>query len=504
MRSNLRQPYSFHQSPSSITIVCFHDGNSNQIRNQKSNSGEESGTKNEKEDKIEVTIDELNFSIKKSNKPIIEGKLYAHIDKEFDRFSVSEHTTSVVIYKNEEERWPILILDKSDKGALDRFSEYQLAFYTMRIKKDQEKAMGFLKSSAQRGCPFAVMALANSFTNPNFFQNKYNKEKAIKWWTRAYELGCSPTAELSLGSLYFDERQNLENNLDNLKQAKKWFSLVGEKTASSCCYLGKIELALAEIEKKKNSMEEAQKGFNEAARLFKKSAFDMGLMESYFYFGIMQIEGYLETGKNFIKGKDLILMSITQGDNFNVPPKYSSTLTKVYQYEETKELGDLNSDGENEPENPISFEKMYHNFDQAGHLTSSEDSEDIYDDSENSEISEISDEYQIIDKKSDSNPNSDSEITPVVSTNNKNGSSVNTNTNEKSIDININNSSNTNNSKSIETNLQNEKIQELPKKNKIQNIIDTQNEDAKFEWLFTFGSIAAVGVANLLLWKTRK
>ncbi|KAJ3439455.1 hypothetical protein M0812_15482 [Anaeramoeba flamelloides] len=498
MRSNLRPPYSFQQSPSSITIVCFHEGNLSNLPNQKNKNGEESGNKNEKDNKIEVSIDELNFTIKQSNKPIIQGKLYAQIDKEFDKFSVSQRTTSVVIYKKEEERWPVLILGKTDKGDLDRFSEYQLAFYTMRIKKDQEKAMGLLKSSAKRDCPFAVMALANSFTNPNFFQNKHNKEKAIKWWTRAYELGCSPTAELSLGSLYFDERQNPESNLDGVKQAKKWFSLVGEKTPSSCCYLGKIELALAEIAKKKNSMEEAQKGFNEAARLFKKSAFEMGLMESYFYFGIMQIEGYLETGKNFLKGKDLILMSITQGDTFNVPPKYSNTLTKVYQYEETQELGDLNSESENEPENSISFEKMLKNFDQAHDFTPSEDSGDIYDDSDNAELSEISEEFQSI------NQNRDSEITPVGNTNTRNNSSVNTNTKEKSIDIVTNNSNNTNNSKSIEKNSPNEKTQELPKKNKIHNIIDTQNEDTKFEWLFTIGSITAVGVANLLLWKTRK
>ncbi|KAJ6230472.1 chronic myelogenous leukemia tumor antigen 66 [Anaeramoeba flamelloides] len=499
MRSNLRPPYSFQQSPSSITIICFHEGNSNQIPNQKEEK--EKNNDNEKKYQIEVSIDELNFSIKRSNKPIIEGKLYAHIEKEFDQFSISQRTTSVVIYKKEEERWPVLILDKNDKGDLDPFSEYQLAYYTMRIKKDQEKAIGLLKASARRSCSFAVMTIANSFTNPNLFQIKHNKQKAIKWWTRAYEAGCSPTAELSLGSLYFDERQNADNDLDSLKQAKKWFSLVGDENPVSCCYLGKIELAFAELAKKKSNPEESLKGFNEAARLFKKSAFEMGLMEAYFYFGIMQIEGYLETGKNFMKGKDLILMSVTQGDTFNVPPRYSNTLTKVYQYEETHELGDLNSESEHESETSIALEKIYHNFDQSGDLTTSEDYENFSDLEEidnsqyfeNSEQSDTSEDFQQIIKNN-----------AIPKKNTKKGKGTITNTQSHSNNLDSKNYIKNKNTKPNEKILQIENKQELPNQKDTQNMKNKMNQDEKFEWLFTIGSITAVGVANLLFWKTRK
>ncbi|KAJ3446717.1 enolase-phosphatase e1 [Anaeramoeba flamelloides] len=402
MNTNLHQPFTYQQTTSSITILCFHETDRNAtLKNQTTQKEHQS-----EDTKLQITLEKQDLTIRFSNKLIIEGKLYSSIDPEIEQISETKNTTSIILFKTKKESWPILVLDKTDKGEIDPYSEFNLSNYALNNEKDQEKAIEFLVSSANKNCLQGMITLANSYTHPNRFGIETSTIKAIEWWGKAYDVGCSPTAELSLGLIYFNQKkyENISDRNQNLELAKKWFSLVDSHPVASCS-LGKIELEKAENGNNNENVDHIQvhqECFKAASQYFQKAAIEMSYPEAFFYLGVMNIKGYLGEGKDFIKGKDFILMAITQKNTFSIPSKYSQVLTQVYQYEKAKRLESVDFETIVIDQTPPIVDNMGKKF--------SEEEISSNDEEENSYISDYGNENSFKDEsESESKSKSDGE-----------------------------------------------------------------------------------------------
>ncbi|KAJ6233355.1 enolase-phosphatase e1 [Anaeramoeba flamelloides] len=402
MKTNLHQPFTYQQTTSSITLLCFHETDRNAtLKNQTTQKEHQS-----EDTKLQITLEKQDLTIRFSNKLIIEGKLYSSIDPEIEQISETKNTTSIILFKTKKESWPILVLDKTDKGEIDPYSEFNLSNYALNNEKDQEKAIEFLVSSANKNCLQGMITLANSYTHPNRFGIETSTIKAIEWWGKAYDVGCSPTAELSLGLIYFNQKkyENISDRNQNLELAKKWFSLVDSHPVASCS-LGKIELEKAENGNNNENVDHIQvhqECFKAASQYFQKAAIEMSYPEAFFYLGVMNIKGYLGEGKDFIKGKDFILMAITQKNTFSIPSKYSQVLTQVYQYEKAKRLESVDFETIVIDQTPPIVDNMGKKF--------SEEEISSNDEEENSYISDYGNENSFKDEsESESKSKSDGE-----------------------------------------------------------------------------------------------